>query len=310
MSSSDHDLPRADRLQTPPSPAGRRTIGSPRPRPQSFFGSAQFEFGRRGSATDEDVEAISARLDRRRSVILEPLHSPAVSTASSSSRSSDLALPGAFSHNATNRQTSARPSTGRQSTWTTFFLAPVDARGLPPAAPTSESDLATKTARIKSQLIDLPRQADSPGHGSGREWHALRNGQRRAPSGSDLETTSALVYDPAVEDYHAVLRTIMAEARDGRPALLDDTKAIKRVLDVGCGTSAGWILQAAQQWPDAQFTGLDAAPNLVDKSQLPTELASRLSFVQCDFLGPWPFVRLTLELTHSHRKMMRSISFA
>ena len=37
-----------------------------------------------------------------------------------------------------------------------------------------------------------------------------------------------------------------------------------RVLDVGTGTGAGALLVAAERWPDAEVTGIDVAPAMID----------------------------------------------
>ncbi|BGP01789.1 Proteophosphoglycan ppg4 [Rhodotorula toruloides ATCC 204091] len=65
----------------------------------------------------------------------------------------------------------------------------------------------------------------------------------------------------------------------------------RRVLDIGCGAYAGWILStaAALGWETSRFVGLDLVPVLVPPSMLDGPVRARVSFVQHNFLEPLPF---------------------
>lgn len=81
----------------------------------------------------------------------------------------------------------------------------------------------------------------------------------------------------------------------------------RRVLDLGCGITAGWCLSMLREkgWEGTQFVGefcsssrrreltrragLDVAPVLVPMSMLPYDQSSRLSFVQHNILQRLPF---------------------
>lgn len=64
----------------------------------------------------------------------------------------------------------------------------------------------------------------------------------------------------------------------------DDGQPPARVLDVGCGIWAHWILHAARCWPTTTFVGLDVAPVLLCPEDLAPEEASRVQFVQHNIL--------------------------
>ena len=76
----------------------------------------------------------------------------------------------------------------------------------------------------------------------------------------------------------------------------------QRVLDVGCSISATWIIKLAlsRGWEATQFVGLDLAPILAPLAYLPDEVASRINFVQRNFLkglgfldGSFDYVRIS-----------------
>ncbi|KAG8768343.1 hypothetical protein FRC15_005202, partial [Serendipita sp. 397] len=60
------------------------------------------------------------------------------------------------------------------------------------------------------------------------------------------------------------------------------------ILDLGCGNGV-WILDAANLWPDAMFTGLDIAPIQPSLSLLAPHLAKRIQWVNANFLEQLPF---------------------
>ncbi|KAI0755235.1 hypothetical protein C8Q80DRAFT_1094329 [Daedaleopsis nitida] len=62
-----------------------------------------------------------------------------------------------------------------------------------------------------------------------------------------------------------------------------------RVLDLGCGTGT-WILNAARDWKDSCFVGVDVVPLHPDLLQVGCfDLASRITWVQANFLERLPF---------------------
>ncbi|KAH8104809.1 hypothetical protein BXZ70DRAFT_618872 [Cristinia sonorae] len=74
-----------------------------------------------------------------------------------------------------------------------------------------------------------------------------------------------------------------------------------RVLDLGCGVGT-WILDSARIWKDTSFVGLDIVPlhpdlQLVGSSQL----ASRITWVQGNFLEPLPFQDEEFDYVHIKR---------
>ncbi|KAH9851526.1 hypothetical protein C2E23DRAFT_732734 [Lenzites betulinus] len=62
-----------------------------------------------------------------------------------------------------------------------------------------------------------------------------------------------------------------------------------RVLELGCGTGT-WVLNAAREWKDSYFVGLDVVPLHPDLLQVGSfDLASRITWVQANFLEKLPF---------------------
>ncbi|KZT36545.1 hypothetical protein SISSUDRAFT_1049678 [Sistotremastrum suecicum HHB10207 ss-3] len=63
----------------------------------------------------------------------------------------------------------------------------------------------------------------------------------------------------------------------------------ERSLDLGCGSGV-WVLDAARQWPSCEFVGFDLVPTQPKLEHLPKDLASRIRWVQGNFLtGKLPF---------------------
>ncbi|PCH39988.1 hypothetical protein WOLCODRAFT_162007 [Wolfiporia cocos MD-104 SS10] len=62
----------------------------------------------------------------------------------------------------------------------------------------------------------------------------------------------------------------------------------QKVLDIGCGTGS-WIMNAALKWKDTRFVGLDVVPLYPELEHVDPDLASRIEWVQCNFLEGLPF---------------------
>jgi SAM-dependent methyltransferase len=211
--------------------------------------------------------------------------------------------------------------------------------------PEAESALARSTGQLHRDLDG--RRTSRPGDIKAKndQWFAIRQGLRCAPAVEGRPTYSA-AYSRESQDLCA-LRTLaptrliskrswalqqviaqeaiggisashsrLVRADDGpiatrkQRASLSSKPIPKRVLDVGCGLAAPWIIAAAQEpgWEPTEFTGarepllvsglpketvhtgLDLAPTTVDPAWLPSNMAARISFVQYDLhKKPWPF---------------------
>ncbi|KAF8231777.1 hypothetical protein L208DRAFT_1398447 [Tricholoma matsutake] len=74
-----------------------------------------------------------------------------------------------------------------------------------------------------------------------------------------------------------------------------------KVLDLGCGTGT-WILNSARSWRDSQFVGLDIVPLHPDLQQVGSpDLASRITWVQTNFLEGLPFPNEEFDFVHIKR---------
>ncbi|KAF7288545.1 Methyltransf-25 domain-containing protein [Mycena chlorophos] len=71
-----------------------------------------------------------------------------------------------------------------------------------------------------------------------------------------------------------------------------------RVLDIGCGTGT-WILNCGKQWRNCQFVGLDVVP--LHPNLGSSELASRITWVQANFLEGLPFPNDEFDFVHIKR---------
>lgn len=71
-----------------------------------------------------------------------------------------------------------------------------------------------------------------------------------------------------------------------------------RVLDIGTGCGV-WCIDAAKDWPKAEFIGLDVVPCQTDLSNLKDpDLSRRISWVVADFLEELPFPTGSFDLVH------------
>ncbi|CAL1712725.1 unnamed protein product [Somion occarium] len=74
-----------------------------------------------------------------------------------------------------------------------------------------------------------------------------------------------------------------------------------RVLDLGCGVGT-WILDCARLWKDTHFVGLDIVPIQPDLQQVgSSQLASRVTWVQANFLEGLPFQDEEFDYVHIKR---------
>ncbi|KAF9013209.1 hypothetical protein BDQ17DRAFT_584508 [Cyathus striatus] len=74
-----------------------------------------------------------------------------------------------------------------------------------------------------------------------------------------------------------------------------------RVLDIGCGTGT-WILSCARTWKECQFVGLDIVPIQPDLQQAGSpDLASRITWMQANFLDNLPFPNDEFDFVHIKR---------
>ncbi|KAJ7600716.1 hypothetical protein C8J56DRAFT_15829 [Mycena floridula] len=74
-----------------------------------------------------------------------------------------------------------------------------------------------------------------------------------------------------------------------------------RVLDLGCGTGT-WLLNCARAWRGCHFVGLDIVPLHPDLQQVGSvDLASRITWVQANFLEGLPFPNEEFDYVHIKR---------
>ncbi|KIP04682.1 hypothetical protein PHLGIDRAFT_36807 [Phlebiopsis gigantea 11061_1 CR5-6] len=79
------------------------------------------------------------------------------------------------------------------------------------------------------------------------------------------------------------------------------TEPPSKVLDLGCG-SGSWILDCAMHWKDAEFVGLDVVPLHPDLGQSgSSQLASRITWIQANFLEGLPFQNEEFDFVHGKR---------
>jgi ubiquinone/menaquinone biosynthesis C-methylase UbiE len=85
-----------------------------------------------------------------------------------------------------------------------------------------------------------------------------------------------------------------------------DPEALRRVLDIGCG-SGSWVVEAAQKYPEMSLVGIDISKRMVDYAQIFAEqqqVADRVEFQVMDALlmlefasGSFDLVNLRLGLS-------------
>ncbi|GAA5977555.1 hypothetical protein JCM10908_005016 [Rhodotorula pacifica] len=138
----------------------------------------------------------------------------------------------------------------------------------------------------EQERLDLARAHDWFVESNLRGSHDLVKVQPRDQGGLEPWTG----YGHAALDADALLMAHWHEECAG-PTIAKFASAPKRVLDLGCGLYAQWILATARTsgWETTRFVGLDLAPVLVPPSLLPDDMRTRVTFVQHDFLDPLPF---------------------
>ncbi|KAH9889995.1 hypothetical protein C8Q73DRAFT_147103 [Cubamyces lactineus] len=113
---------------------------------------------------------------------------------------------------------------------------------------------------------------------SGRKYHAFPTEDVPYPRSYDRQVVDLDVWDNLWQ--HQLGGSITMHRFDSPPS---------RVLDLGCGTGT-WILDAAREWKDSYFVGLDVVPLHPDLIQVGSfDLASRITWVQANFLERLPF---------------------
>ncbi|TBU23182.1 hypothetical protein BD311DRAFT_819838 [Dichomitus squalens] len=113
---------------------------------------------------------------------------------------------------------------------------------------------------------------------SGRKYHAFSPADVPYPRSYDRQMVDLDVWDDLWQ--LQLGGSITMHVFDTPPA---------RVLDLGCGTGT-WILNAAREWKDSYFVGLDVVPLHPDLLQVGCfDLAARITWVQGNFLESLPF---------------------
>lgn len=178
------------------------------------------------------------------------------------------------------------------------FLAPAALAGR--SSPSSEESAET-------ELSELARAHDWFEEANGRGRHEV---SRRGPRGTEGVRNPWAEYANAALNLYVLLhrpfvtRLIHPPLRGPRsdalvsaewteragPTVSKQGRIPQRVLDVGCGVAAEWILTTAQLagWERTQFVGLDLAPVLVPRSMLPPAVANRTTFMQHDAIKALP----------------------
>ncbi|GBE83124.1 hypothetical protein SCP_0501710 [Sparassis crispa] len=137
-------------------------------------------------------------------------------------------------------------------------------------------------------------QTDSPGINERKGRKHAHDSQFTLRRGKKHHTFTAQEvpyprnYDRKVVD-HDVWSTMWVQQLCGNIAWHVFQDPPKKVLDLGCGTGT-WIVGAAKLWKETQFVGLDIVPLHPNLEQIgEAELASRITWVQANFLSQLPF---------------------
>ncbi|OSD07516.1 hypothetical protein PYCCODRAFT_1463755 [Trametes coccinea BRFM310] len=113
---------------------------------------------------------------------------------------------------------------------------------------------------------------------SGRKYHAFPAEEVPYPRSYDRQVVDLDVWD-----------NLWQQQLGGSITMHVFKTAPARVLELGCGTGT-WILNAAREWKDSLFVGVDVVPLHPDLIQVGSfDLASRITWVQANFLERLPF---------------------
>ncbi|KAI0826772.1 hypothetical protein BC628DRAFT_1319286 [Trametes gibbosa] len=113
---------------------------------------------------------------------------------------------------------------------------------------------------------------------SGRKYHAFSADEVPYPRSYDRQVVDMDVWDSLWQCQMG--GSVTMHLFETPPA---------RVLELGCGTGT-WILNAAREWKDSHFVGLDVVPLHPDLLQVGSfDLASRITWIQANFLEKLPF---------------------
>jgi SAM-dependent methyltransferase len=132
----------------------------------------------------------------------------------------------------------------------------------------------------KQRALVAPNTAPRPIYVPGRE--TVTTGASHYVLPNDLRETSRLDLQHLAM-YESFGTNVFAPVR-----------APKRILDVACGTGR-WAKEVAQQFPEAQVTGIDISIPLDIQEQAPSR---EYTFVQANLLEPLPFPEAQFDYVH------------
>ncbi|GJN92831.1 hypothetical protein Rhopal_005869-T1 [Rhodotorula paludigena] len=240
-------------------------------------------------------------------------HSPAApsplatanNTASTSYSSAAAAAPAAGSISAEAASTALAASIQRHLAAAAAAGAPAFALPSPPQ-PAAVGGSAARRERERERDFGGAAQQRAQAIGVGRafelarlrrayDWfdHARVKGGLTHSRAHPLEADEApcwLGFGDEAQDWDAFFSSVWTDLHGPTVAILEPTKPA-RVLDVGCGPYAHWILSTAQLagWEHTHFVALDLVPSLVVDEMLPAGVKGRVEFVQHNVLGQLPF---------------------